>query len=202
MKSLLQDVRKRLTLGFGLAGLMVTALSGSLYAEDEPAKPEAKKDPADTADKAEAKKARPLTAEEIAKKSNELGEQMSQDLVHVSRLQQKARKEKDVIKLNCVNDKLVQMKAMMNLADDKRTLITDSLTLGNGRAPEHFTDYTQSASDIHKLREEADVCVGVGPDYVGDSKLNVSNPGIPDDPTAGSPFDDGVEPPAYASPFS
>ncbi len=208
MKSLLQDVRQRLTFGVGLAGLMVAALSGSLYAEDETAKPEDSKDAkpskdgASTADKAEPKKARSLTAEEIAKKSNELGEQMSQDLVHVGRLQQKARKEKDVIKLNCVNDKLVQMKAMMNLADDKRTQITDALTLGNGRAPEHFTDYTQSASDIHKLREEADVCVGVGPDYVGDSKLNVINPGIPDDPTAGSPFDDGVEPPAYASPFS
>lgn len=214
MKSLLQDVRKRLASGVGLAGLMVVALSGSLYAEDEPAKPDkpdATQDKPGTADKAatsakdesaEAKKARPLTAEEIAKKSNELQEQMSQDLVHAGRLQQKARKEKDVIKLNCVNDKLVQMKAMMNLADDKRTQITDALTLGNGRAPEYFTEYTQSASDIHKLREEADVCVGVGPDYVGDSKLNVINPGIPDDPTAGSPFDDGVEPPAYASPFS
>lgn len=191
----------------GTAGLML-AFSGSLHA-DEPAAtdalaPSPKAAAGDKAAKSgdEAKKAKPLTAEEISKKSTELQEQMTQDMVHVSRLQQKARKDKDVIKLNCVNDKLVQMKAMMNLADDKRTQITDALTLSNGRAPDHFTEYTQSASDIKKLREEADVCVGVGPDYLGDSKLNVSNPGIPDDPTASSAFDEGVEAPAYASPFS
>lgn len=220
MKSLKKDLRKRLMQGLGAAGLML-ALGGSLHAQEPVAGEDAsaagqskpgdksadkasdKADKAsDKADKTGDKKAKPPTAEEISKKSSELQEQMSQDLVHVGRLQQKARKDKDVIKLNCVNDKLVQMKAMMNLADDKRTQITDALTLGNGRAPEHFTDYTRSSSDIKKLREEADVCVGVGPDYLGDSKLNVSNPGIPDDPTASSSFDDGVEPPAYASPFS
>lgn len=207
MKSLQKYLAKRLLPVVGAVGL-VLGLSGSLRAEEskgDKSAPAADKDAkADAkADKdAKAEKVKPLSAEEMAKKANELQEQMSQDLVHVTRLQAKARKDKDVIKLNCVNDKLVQMKAMMNLADDKRTEITDALTLGNGRAPEHFTDYTRSASDLKKLREEADVCVGVGPDYLGDSKLNIANPGIPDDPTASSAFDEGVEAPAYASPFS
>ncbi len=158
---------------------------------------------ADTAASAEGKvAAKPLSADEISKKSSELQLQMDQDMVHVGRLQAKARKEKDVIKLNCVNDKMVQMKAMMNLADDNRTQIPDALTLGNGRAPDLFTTYTQSASSIKKLREDADVCVGVGVDSAGDAKLNISNPAIPDDPTAGNPFDDGLEAPAYASPYS
>jgi hypothetical protein len=172
----------------GLVAAVAIALSGSLLyaAPDEEAK----------------KAAKPITAAEISKRSDELSAQMGQDLVHVGRLQQRARKEKDVIKLNCVNDKLVQMKAMMNLADDKRTQITDALTLGNGRAPERFADFQTSASQIRKLREEADVCVGVGVDSAGDSKLNISNPGIPDDPTAGNPFDEGIEAPGYASPYS
>jgi hypothetical protein len=195
---MMKSLRKSLMAGIGVA----VAVSGSLlYAapEDSVEKPDIKA----KADKGDDKKAaKPLTAEEIVKKSTELQEQMNQDMVHVGRLQQKARKEKDVIKLNCVNDKMVQMKAMMNLADDKRAQITDALTLSNGRGPERFTEYSQSASEIKKLREDADVCVGVGPDYVGDSKLNVSNPAIPDDPTAGDPFSGGIEPPAYASPFS
>lgn len=146
--------------------------------------------------------AKPLSAEEISKKSTELQRQMDQDMVHVGRLQAKARKDKDVIKLNCVNDKMVQMKAMLNLADENRSQITDALTLGNGRAPDLFSTYSKTASDVKKLREDADVCVGVGVDSAGDAKLNVSNPAIPDDPTAGNPFDDGLEAPAYASPYS
>lgn len=186
----------------GLMAGLVVAISGSLLyaAPDEPVE-------VDGTVKAEGKaevtaKAKPMTAEEISRKSTELQLQMNEDLIHVSRLQQKARKDKDVIKLNCVNDKMVQMKAMMNLADEKRAQITDALTLGNGRAPERFADYSQSGQDIKKLREEADVCVGVGIDAAGDSRLDVSNPAIPDDPTAGNPFDEGVEPPAYASPYS
>jgi hypothetical protein len=170
----------------GLLASFAVAISGSLlYADTEPA-------PAPKL----------LTADEISKKSTELKTQMDQDLVHVGRLQAKARKDKDVIKLNCVNDKMVQIKAMLNLADDNRAQITDALTLGNGRAPELFSTFSRSASDVKKLREDADVCVGVGPDYVGNSKLNVSNPAMPDDPTAGNPFDDHIEAPAYASPYS
>lgn len=175
----------------GLLATFAVAISGSiLYAAP------------DDADEAKKAAAKPLTAPEISKRSDELATQMGQDLVHVGRLQQKARKDKDVIKLNCVNDKLVQMKAMMNLADEKRLQITDALTLSNGRAPERFASFQTSAAEIRKLREEADVCVGVGVDSAIDSKLNVSNPAIPDDPTAGNPFDDGLEAPGYASPYS
>jgi hypothetical protein len=178
----------------GLIATFVVAISSSiLYAAPDAPDEEAKK---------AAKPDKPLSAPEISKRSDELSAQMGQDLVHVGRLQQKARKDKDVIKLNCVNDKLVQMKAMMNLADEKRIQITDALTLGNGRAPERFAAFQTSASEIRKLREEADVCVGVGVDSAIDSKLNVSNPAIPDDPTAGNPFDDGIEAPGYASPYS
>jgi hypothetical protein len=186
-----------------MAGLVVAVSGSLLYAAPDSAPSE---DAAATAEvgiavEGAAKPAK-LTAEEISKKSTELQLQMEQDMVHVGRLQQKARKDKDVIKLNCVNDKMVQMKAMLNLADDKRSQITDALTLSNGRAPEMFADYTKNAGDIKKLREEADVCVGVGVDSSIDSKLNISNPAIPDDPTAGNPFDDGLEPPVYASPYS
>jgi hypothetical protein len=170
----------------GLMATFAVAISGSLlYADTEPT-------PAP----------KPLTGLEISKKSTELQTQMDQDLVHVGRLQAKARKDKDVIKLNCVNDKMVQMKAMLNLADENRAQISDALTIGNGRAPELFATFSKSASDVKKLREDADVCVGVGVDSVGNSKLNVSNPAIPDDPTSGNPFDEPMEAPAYASPYS
>ena len=46
-----------------------------------------------------------------------LHEQTRSDARHIQHLQQLARQEKDVIKLNCVNDKLVQVKPQMNIAD-------------------------------------------------------------------------------------
>lgn len=198
-----EKIMKSLKKGL-IVGVTLAISSSLLYAApDDKAQPGVAEPKAPLSGEIDSKRtAKPLTAEEIAKKSNELHEQMTQDLVHVGRLQQRARKDKDVIKLNCVNDKMVQMKAMMNLADDKRTQVSDALSLGNGRAPERFSDFAFSAGEIKKLREDADICVGVGPDYVGDSKLNVSNPSMPDDPTSETPFTEGIEAPAYASPFS
>ena len=49
-----------------------------------------------------------------------LHEQTRSDARHIQHLQQLARQEKDVIKLNCVNDKLVQAKPQMNIVDAKQ----------------------------------------------------------------------------------
>src|SRR5437763_3649374 len=44
-------------------------------------------------------------------------QQIQTDYRYVVFLQAKARREKDVIKLNCVNDKLILLKAEQNIAD-------------------------------------------------------------------------------------
>ena len=45
---------------------------------------------------------------------------------YVKHLQEQARKDRDVIKLNCVNDKLVQMKPQMNMNDTARNALEQS----------------------------------------------------------------------------
>ena len=57
-----------------------------------------------------------LTVVEMRESALKLEEQIKGDQSHVLRLKDLARKQKDVIKLNCVNDRLVQLKAQMNLA--------------------------------------------------------------------------------------
>jgi hypothetical protein len=125
-------------------------------------------------------------------------EQMQKDWRHVKHLQETARKEKDVIKLNCVNDKLVQIKPQMNIGDQARvTLETSSETDDRGTL---FTEVTMSGENVRRLREEADQCIGE-PTLATESQSGFTAPDVPDSPYD-DPFDPGVEPPGYASPYN
>jgi hypothetical protein len=133
-----------------------------------------------------------------------LHEQMRGDARHVMYLQQIAKKEKDVIKLNCVNDKLVQIKPQMNLADSAETEITSGADIARMSA---FDNVVQVAGNVRRLREEADQCIGEAV-TTGDSQSSNSftGPQSPDDPTKGGFHGGGggndVEAPGYASPFN
>jgi len=123
----------------------------------------------------------------------------------VLHLQATARKQKDVIKLNCINDKLVQMKAQQNIFD---TAHLELVPLIEGRNPSDdanryamFGEVTTGADNLHKLRIEADGCVGE-PEIVGESKNSYTGPTLGDDPTKGDVFGNPVEPPGYASPYN
>jgi hypothetical protein len=133
-----------------------------------------------------------------------LHEQMRGDARHVMYLQQIAKKEKDVIKLNCVNDKLVQIKPQMNVADAAEAEMTSSPDAARMSA---FDSVVEVAANVRRLREEADQCIGEAV-TTGDSQSSNSftGPHAPDDPTKGS-FQGGgggndVEAPGYASPFN
>jgi len=122
-----------------------------------------------------------------------------EDNEHVVQLRERSRKSKDVIKLNCVNDKFIQIKALAKVFDNQRILAENAIS-GGGEG-DVFRDVSTTVSDIRKLRGEADACVGE--ELVSDSLNDYLGPTFPDDPTKGDPFvpDDGIEPPGYASPF-
>ena len=131
-----------------------------------------------------------------------LRDQIRADGRHIQHLQQIARKEKDVIKLNCVNDKLVQVKPQMNILD------LNAGQLEGAADAERMASYeaiTEAAEAVRRLREEADQCIGEPIQTGGDSSNTFTSPDVPDDPTKGGPagFDGGsIEAPGYASPFN
>jgi hypothetical protein len=125
----------------------------------------------------------------------QLHDQTRADARHVQHLQQMARKEKDIIKLNCVNDKLVQVKPQMNIADSaeselEATKDTDRMAI--------FDTVSQAAENVRRLREEADQCVGESIQS-SDSSNTFAGPQGTDDPTRG--FGTEIEAPAIASPI-
>jgi hypothetical protein len=131
--------------------------------------------------------------------------QLQGDMRSAMHLKETARKQKDVIKLSCVNDRLVQIKAQSNIADMQNQELHVALDKG---APETSTLYDQLAltgEGVRRLREEASTCVGEPELTKLADGSEVSSPDIVDDPTSDNPFQNPVgvdiEPPGYASPY-
>lgn len=127
-------------------------------------------------------------------RAQQLQGRMGEDARHVQHLQQLARREKDVIKLNCVNDKLVQIRPQLNIADRAQS----GVLAGQSTA---YQELTAAAESVHKLREAADQCIGE-PGLGTESSNSYTHPPIYDPtgeyPTWGATF----EPPGYASPMN
>jgi hypothetical protein len=123
--------------------------------------------------------------------------QMLEDYRHVQHLQIVARREKDVIKLNCVNDKLVQLKPQLNLWDRTQAELA-GVTDGTTREA-IVTELNNSTQRVRQLRQEADQCIGE-PVAEQESSNSWTGPTVPDNPY--TDWGTVLEPPAYASPFN
>jgi hypothetical protein len=140
-----------------------------------------------------------LPAADVRARVQILHDQIRADARHIQHLQQVARQEKDVIKLNCVNDKLVQAKPQMNIIDAKRAELESA---GDAERMAVFELISQAADSLRRLREESDQCIGEPITFSGgESSNSFTGPPTRDDPTAGF-GNHPIEPPAYASPFN
>ena len=145
-----------------------------------------------------------LTPAEMQAKSEETLKEMQEVLVRVVELQKVARKAKDVIKLNCVNDKLLQVKQLLNIAEAGRTDMVEAIAQQDKDSTQHqFSQITIAGEKADGLRGEAEGCIGEELIFLGPTEVTVDDPGLQDDPTAPDQFNwyDIIEPPAYASPF-
>ena len=128
--------------------------------------------------------------------------QMSAGQREILHLREVAKKNKDVIKLNCINDKLVELKAQQNVADGYAHELTTALDSNSDERFAAYASFDSTITQINVLTEQARACIGEPELYKQESGVEVEKPEIPDDPTV-NPFGTelDVEPPAYASPF-
>jgi hypothetical protein len=143
-----------------------------------------------------------MSPEEMIVSADQLMGQMHTSLRHVTQLHEKAGKEKDIIKLNCVNDKLMPMKGEVNLADANRHALDQAINAGDdsGRYAS-YSDLTVSGDKVKDLRDAADACVGDALTYIGSTDVQVTGPGNPLLPGDGEFGAGGIEPPTYRTPF-
>jgi hypothetical protein len=152
---------------------------------------------------AQAQPAKQLTIQEMRQGLEKIRAQVEADFREVMHVREIAKKNKDVIKLNCVNDKLVLLKAQQNVADTSGEQLTGSLDSNNDERFSQYASLDATAGQIKSLREQAQACVGELDVYKQESGIEVTKPDIVDDPTV-TPFPPDsfdVEPPGYASPF-
>jgi len=147
-----------------------------------------------------------LSVPQMRERIGVLDIQIQSDVQTMKRLQEVARREKDVVKLTCVNDRLVELKAQQNIYDTaNQQFQTTASADGGDAARTSFDELSATAESIKVLRGNAEACVGLPDLYKQESDVNVTHPDFPDDPTTTDPFEpvfEGVEPPGYASPFS
>ena len=136
-------------------------------------------------------------AEEMLSRTAVVTQQIQDDYRITKHLQAQARKEKDVIKLTCINDKLVEMKPEMNIVDHARIELQGGRDAAEMRTA--FEEVLQAGDTVRRLREAAEACIGK-PLIATESSNDFTHPQIPDHPS-GDPFGYTLEPPAYASPF-
>lgn len=122
----------------------------------------------------------------------------AQDVLH---LQEAAKKQKDVIKLNCVNDRMVQLKAQQNIADATRQQLNASLAKNSEDRFGLYAQFQSAAQSVADLREQARACIGEPELRKQESGVTVDRPDVPDDPTVLQPPIIDIEPPGYASPY-
>ncbi len=151
-----------------------------------------------------------LSPAEMKKKADNAIATMKASLSEVIAIHQAATKQKDVLQINCVSDRLIQIKKLLNIAEAARNELTEAIANENQRDSYHqLSKVTISGENIETLSGEARGCIGEGMIIVGPTPVQVSAPPIKDNPTKGDSTDlvDGqddngitIERPACISP--
>ncbi len=181
----------------GIAAASIAATGTLLYAAPGDA-------PADDADatvlpSADAKaKSKP----EMAAYLGDAYKSLTKKLDDVTRMREAAAKAKDVVKQNCVADALIRLKGIYNAFDRVAGKTANAMNSGDEAA--RFAMFDQSRDRVVEFGEvydEALRCVGDDRTFTGELDVQVDSPAGLIDPTT-NPFDPGLEPPVYRTPFN
>jgi len=123
-----------------------------------------------------------LTDSQKLEKSAENLERMKSSLRNVLSKVEEARSEKDVVKLNCVNEKLTQVKGLIKVAEQADIALHEALTAKDPAADSEFTKIGIAKSKVDALKGDAEQCIGQLA-YIVDEKTTVevqAPQGLPD----------------------
>jgi hypothetical protein len=145
-----------------------------------------------------------LAPADMMSQSKDYFKTMGEVVKRIQVLQDQAKREKDIIRLNCVTDKLVQARVNVSIGEQSMAGLQDSVTRADaGESTHEFTRLTIVNQKVTVLGAEAENCIGEDLSFVGATRVDVEvDPNIPQyDPTQpGSPFIDITRPPE-ASPL-
>ena len=147
-----------------------------------------------------------LSPQDMLKQSKDYFKSMNDIVKRIATLQDQSKRQKDIIKLNCVTDKLVQGKINITIAEQSLAALQENISRADegGRAHE-FTRLTIVNQKVLVLGTEAENCIGEDLSFVGTTRINVEiDPNIPQTDVTSPPVGtiDVVTRPPYASPIT
>jgi hypothetical protein len=143
-----------------------------------------------------------LSPQEMVTQAVDYRERMTKTQKQVETLVEQAKKEKDVIRLNCVLDKLAQLKANIAVVDRSMQDLRDAIgRRDDGESAHQYNKIAIVHSKVQVLNAEAQACVGQDLAFVGATQVEVDDSGVPPgDFTNPSNPDFPVDRPPLASP--
>lgn len=98
--------------------------------------------------------------EKLQRSANALGK-MRETLKDVLGKLEEARNSKDVVKLNCVNEKLTQIKGLLRISELADVSLQESVSKKDTATAEHeFTKVGIAETKVLQLRSQAEECIG------------------------------------------
>jgi hypothetical protein len=120
----------------------------------------------------------------------------------VETMLEQAKKEKDSIKISCLQDKLTQLEVNLQGVEERRMLFEDAVSSGDAvGAEQQFTILRIYISRVQSLMAEAENCIGEGDVVIGESDtvLTIDDDITDEDPTEPVDWQIGVDQPVHAS---
>ncbi|MCY1075553.1 hypothetical protein [Archangium lansingense] len=116
---------------------------------------------------------------------------------------EEARRAKDVVKLNCVNEKLTQIKGLLRISEQSDVALQEAVSSRDSTSSEHeYTKVMIAQQKVAQLRTEAEKCIGQLA-FRADENMSVEVEEPTDlpggDPTQPPPVEDVVVRPPPAS---
>jgi hypothetical protein len=145
-----------------------------------------------------------LSPQDMITQAREYRAKAAEVLQRIEGQQEQAKKEKDIIRLNCLTDKLVQAKVNINIADTAIVSLEDAVRRRDeGASLYEYTRVTIVHQKAQVLENEAQQCVGEDLSFVGATRVDVEvDPSVrTDDPTAPGGSGTPVDRPPVASSF-
>jgi hypothetical protein len=148
-----------------------------------------------------------ISGEEMLSQGREYRQQIQSITMQIQVQSEQAKADKDVIRLNCLLDKLTQVKVNGTMMDQALQSLQECVSRRDESAQLHeYTRVTIINQKVQVLRTEADACVGAETNYVGPTKVVVESPaGLTatiDQPPAVAPPFSVIDRPPVASPYN
>ena len=143
-----------------------------------------------------------LSGQDMIKQGREYRANMDKVVTELQAMVEQARKQKDIIRLNCVMDKLAQVKVSMNIGDEAMQKLQESVSRNDESASLHeYTRMTIVNQKVQVLQNEGQTCVGAELNYIGATRVEVEAPDLPEGVTDPSLDPPPIERPPAASAY-